>query len=166
MPAVISDTSALNYLARLGQFELLRLEFQRVFVPPAVQAELMKRPDLPGWHCVQQALTAGWLEIRFPQNQGEVIALREDLGAGEAEAIALARELPSALLLMDEAYGRAIAAKLNIGLIGTAGVLLRARKAGAILQLKPLLDELVNQHGFRLSQKLYQDALREAGELP
>ena len=48
MSAIISDTSPLNYLARIGQFALLRLEFQQVLVPPAVLAELNRRPDLPG----------------------------------------------------------------------------------------------------------------------
>ena len=46
MPVVISDTTVLNYLARIGQFGLLRLEFQQVLIPPAVLAELKKRPDL------------------------------------------------------------------------------------------------------------------------
>jgi predicted nucleic acid-binding protein len=47
MPAVISDTTVLNYLALAGKFELLRLEFQMVLIPPAVLAELNARTDLP-----------------------------------------------------------------------------------------------------------------------
>ena len=76
MPAVISDTTVLNYLFRIGQFRLLRLEFQRVLIPPAVIAELRRRPEL-----------------------------------------------------------------------------------------KPLLDELIQRNGFRLSRKIYDKVLREAGEL-
>jgi predicted nucleic acid-binding protein len=49
--------------------------------------------------------------------------------------------------------------------MGTIGILLQARKSGIIPQLKPLLDDLMQHHGFRLSQKIYDDALREAGEL-
>ena len=62
------------------------------------------------------------------------------LGAGEAEAIALAQEIPASLLLIDEADGRAIAGSLRLNLIGTTGVLVQARKVNAIPKLKPLLD--------------------------
>lgn len=164
MPAVISDTTVLNYLARIGQFGLLRLEFQQVLIPPAVLDELRRRPDLPGAKCAQQALTDGWLELRPPQNQNAVETLRTTLGAGESQAIALAQELPLSLLLMDEAAGRDFAERLHLNLIGTTGILLRALKTGIIPRLKPVLDDLVQHHGFRLSRKIYNDALREAGE--
>ena len=164
MPAVISDTTVLNYLARIGQFGLLRLEFQQVLIPPAVLAELNKRPDLPGTECAQRALVDGWLELRSPQNQNVVETLRITLGAGESQAIALAQELPSSLLLMDEAAGRDVAERLHLNLIGTTGILLRAQKSGIIPRLKPVLDDLVQHHGFRLSRKIYNDTLREAGE--
>ena len=164
MPAVISDTTALNYLARIGQFGLLRLQFQQVFVPPAVLTELKLRPDLPGEQCVQTAIAEGWLEMRSPQNRDAVEELLATLGAGESEAIALAQELPASFLLIDEAAGRAVAQSLHLNLIGTTGVLLRARKAGHIPQLKRVLDDLMLQHGFRLSRKIYIDALGEVGE--
>ena len=164
MPAVISDTTVLNYLARIGQFGLLRLEFQQVLIPPAVLTELKKRPDLPGAECARQALADGWLELRSPKNLNAVETLRATLGAGEAQAIALAQEFASSLLLMDEAAGRDVAERLHLNLIGTTGILLRARKSGFIPWLKPALDDLVQHHGFRLSRKIYQDALREAGE--
>jgi predicted nucleic acid-binding protein len=164
MPAVISDTTALNYLGRIGQFELLRRQFQHVLIPPAVLAELKARPDLPGLKSAQQALADGWLELRSPQNWNVVEALRATLGAGESQAIALAQELPASLLLMDEAAGREVAERLHLNLIGTTGILLRARKDGVIPRLKPVLDELLQLHGFRLSRKIYNDALREAGE--
>ena len=164
MPAVISDTTVLNYLSRIGQLGLLRLEFQQVLIPPAVFAELEKRPDLPGADDARRAMTEGWLEIRPPQNQNGVRSLRLTLGAGEAEAITLAQEIPSSLLLMDEADGRAAAELLKLNLIGTTGILLQARKANLVPHLKPLLDELIQSYGFRLSRKIYNDVLREAGE--
>ena len=65
---------------------------------------------------------------------------------------------------MDEAAGRDFAERLHLNLIGTTGILLRALKTGIIPRLKPVLDDLVQHHGFRLSRKIYNDALREAGE--
>ena len=165
MPAVISDTTVLNYLARIGQFGLLRLEFQQVLIPPAVLVELKRRPDLPGAECARQALADDWLVLRSPKNLDAVETLRTTLGAGESQAIALAQELASSLLLMDEAAGRDVAERLHLDLMGTTGILLQARKSGVIPRLKPLLDDLVQHHGFRLSRKIYNDALREVGEL-
>ena len=164
MPVVISDTTALNYLARTGQFELLRLQFQRVWVPPAVLAELKARPDLSGERCVLRAITEGWMALRSPQKTSAVQVLRTTLGAGEAEAIVLAPELPSCLLLMDEAAGRAVAKRLHLNLIGMAGILLQAWKKGLIPKLQPLLDELMQRQNFRLSRKIYAEVLREVGE--
>ena len=83
MPAVISDTTALNYLGRIGQFELLRRQFQHVLIPPAVLAELKARPNLPGLKSAQQALADDWLELRSPQNWNVVEALRATLGVGD-----------------------------------------------------------------------------------
>jgi predicted nucleic acid-binding protein len=70
MPAVISDTTVLNYLARIAQFGLLRSEFHQVLIPPAVLAELRRRLDLPGAESARQALADGWLEVRSPKKSG------------------------------------------------------------------------------------------------
>jgi len=39
MSAVVSDTSPINYLIRLGEIELLPLLFGEVLIPPAVLQE-------------------------------------------------------------------------------------------------------------------------------
>lgn len=164
MPVVISDTTVLNYLSRIGQFGLLRLQFQKILIPPAVLAEMAARTDLPGIVDTRRAISDGWLEIRSPQKENVRQLLWTRLDLGELQAIALAQEFPAALLLMDEAEGRAIAGQLKLNLIGTIGILLQAQKTGAISKLKPMLDDLTQQHGFRLGRKIYEDTLREAGE--
>ena len=50
--------------------------------------------------------TAVWLQVKEPENKTLIHALRRDLDAGEAEAIALAIEQNADLLLMDERIGR------------------------------------------------------------
>jgi hypothetical protein len=104
---VISDTGPVSYLYRLGRLGLLRSLFGRVIVPPAVVAELNKGLrlgiDLP------DIATLDWMEVRVPPAH----ALRgiDGLGAGETEAIALARTLPDALLLLDDGQARWMMAK-------------------------------------------------------
>ena len=48
MPAVVSDTSVINYLAAVGHAELLRVQFGKIYVPPAVWRELHDAANLPG----------------------------------------------------------------------------------------------------------------------
>jgi predicted nucleic acid-binding protein len=54
------------------------------------------------------------------------------LDAGEVAAIALAANHPDALLLMDEAAGRAEAARRGIHVTGTLGILRDAASAGLV----------------------------------
>jgi predicted nucleic acid-binding protein len=52
---------------------------------------------------------------------------------------------------------------LGLTVVGTLGVLLRARQAGLILSVRPLVDALVVQ-GFHIDPSLYQEVLALAGE--
>jgi uncharacterized protein len=155
MPAVVSDTSVIHYLAAVGQAELLRVQFGKVFIPPAVWRELHVVPNLPGTVAADSARTAGWLTIQQPKQSQTLNQLLADLDPGEAEAIALACELKPAVVLLDETDGRAEARRLGLSVIGTAGILAGARQAGHLKQIKPLLDRLIKDFRFRLSRELY-----------
>lgn len=166
MGAAVSDTSVLNYLARLGRFALLREQWGQLAIPPAVFAELDSRPDLPGAGCVRQAVAEGWMELASPQNVAMVTLLREQLGVGESEALALAIEQSAVCILMDETEGRQRATALGIPVVGTVGILLRAKHDGSLAELAPVLDQLVGQHGFRLHASIIKKVLAAAGEKP
>ena len=164
MRTAVSDTSVLNYLAHLGRSALLRDQFGHVVVPEAVVRELDSRPDLPGAGCVRQAVAEGWMEIAAPENVAMVTLLREDLGFGESQAIVLAMEQAATCVLIDEAEGRQRATALGIPVVGTVGVLLRAKHDGVIRELAPVLRVLVEQHGFRLHPSIVAKVLAAAGE--
>ena len=74
-------------------------------------------------------------------------------------ALALAHE--NAVVLIDEKKGRRIAREHGLPVIGTLGVVLRAKQQGLISAVKPLMD-LLAATGFRMSDALYQDVLRRA----
>lgn len=164
MPAVVSDTSVLHYLSVTSQFDCLPRIFGNVFIPPAVWKEVSHRRELSVHLNVATALASGWLKVESPHDRQSVESLQAFLGAGESEAIILAKENQPSLLLMDDLDGRIAAQKLKLPVLGTVGVLVRARKAGHLAELKPVLDALLATHRFRLSNALYADALREAGE--
>lgn len=155
MPAVVSDTSVVNYLAAVGQTELLRVQFGEIFIPPAVWYELQAAPALPGAAAALAAQQAGWLVVQAPKASLLEARLRMDLDDGEAAAIALACELKPAIVLLDEADGRAEAERLGLSIIGTAGILGKARQSGRLRHIRPLLDRLMREHRFRLSRELY-----------
>ena len=98
------------------------------------------------------------------QNQHLVAALRDQLDAGESEAIALALELKSTILLIDETEGRRVAAAYGIKKTGTFGVLLLAKKQGLIPSLKEEIDKLQHKAHFWISAPLYEKLLHAAGE--
>ena len=57
-----------------------------------------------------------------------------------------------------------IAKQLGLKVIGTVGLLLRAQKKGIVAEIKPILDAL-HDVDFRMSETLYQEALRLAQEI-
>ena len=106
----------------------------------------------------------GFIESQEATNSEEVSSLLNELDLGEAEAIALARELGITTLPIDEAADRAKATELGLDVVQTIGILLQAKQLGEIDRLEPLLDDLRNRLGFYISDSFRQHALELAGE--
>jgi predicted nucleic acid-binding protein len=159
---VISDSSPLIALSRIGQLSLLRELYQDVTVPQGVVQEVVGNgAGQPG---AEEVSTADWIIVVRVKDQPFVESLRRDLGEGEAEAIALAVELQADLLIVDDLLARQAARNFGLMFVGTVGVLLEARQKGLLPEIKPALDDLIDLAGFRLSGQLYARVLREAGE--
>jgi uncharacterized protein len=99
-------------LAAGEQLHLLRELYTTLFVPPEVWNEVTCVPKPFGTDEARQARDAGWLIVRAPTSLAAVRSLPFNLQAGETEALALAVELPGALLLVDDAQGRRAAQAL------------------------------------------------------
>jgi predicted nucleic acid-binding protein len=84
--------------------------------------------------------------------------------AGEAEAIALASETEH-LLIIDDRKGRLWAQRLGVSVIGTIGVIVRAKREGYLESVRAVLEEL-QAVGFYLTLRLMNEALRLAREFP
>ena len=165
MLVVVADSSPVIYLTRLGLFNMLRALHDEVIVPLAVWNEIVVGgAGFPESEELQRAVADGWIAVRSP---GESVAAlgsgAATLGAGEIQAIQLARET-FAMLVTDDSEARAFAEQLGVRVTGTVGLLIRARNEGHVPELRPVLDRLLTETNFRMSDQLYRAALNLSGE--
>lgn len=66
-------------------------------------------------------------------------------------------------VLMDDKLARRAAKLVGLKIVGTAGVLLKAKQIGRLSRVKPSL-ELLQSRGYRLSPVLMEEVLSLAGE--
>lgn len=158
---VVSDTSPLQYLTHLKQFELLHLLYKSVFIPPAVIAEFAAG-NAPA--DVNALMNAEWVSVAAPGKASLLAVLQKGLDPGETEAIALSIELKADLVLIDERAGTKAAAAFNLNTTGVLGVLLDAKKAGLVKAVKPFLLRLRDETNFRITQQLFESTLQLANE--
>lgn len=149
MAPVVVDSTCLIALERIDQLDILPRLFPDIVVPPTVAQEFGSSPP--------------WLTVRAVSNQFSAAALQTQLHRGEAEAITLAAEIPADHIILDDKKARRIARDLGLRTIGTVGVILLAKRAGLVPACRPLLDSLIRE-GFHVSEALYREALRLAGE--
>ena len=160
----VSNSSPLIFFSRIERLDLLGKVFTELMVPPAVWTEVMASENsLPG---ADELARTRWLRQKRLAPSSLLERLVEQLGSGEAEAIALARQLASATpLLIDDRKGRRIAREHGIPVIGSAGMLIVAKDLGLIPEVRPLLDSL-RDAGLYLGQEARAEVLRIAGEAP
>jgi uncharacterized protein len=152
-PLYVANSSPFIVFERVGKSSLLRDLLHQVFIPSAVRREVFGNDPLPTW-ILEQALE---------QPLASEI-LRAHLGSGEREAIALALEKPGAWLVVDDLAARRLAQSLGIPLIGSLGIILRAKELGKISAVKPILVAMQSDD-FRIADQLYADLLKSAGEI-
>ncbi len=101
---VVSDTSPISALFRIGELHLLPQLYGEIIVPFAVMGELLElEKSGVDIGLIKQAT---WLVSIKVKEQKQVDHLLLDLDVGEAEAIILAKELNADWLLIDESKGR------------------------------------------------------------
>jgi uncharacterized protein len=151
---VVSDTSPLTALLTVDQCDILPKLFDKVVVPEAVRAELLRNhPRLPAW-----------LQVTAIKDTARVKQYSESVDAGEAEAIELALELHADRLLIDERKGRNLAVQEGLSVIGLLGVILLAKRKGLIPSARALLHRMDDEAGMYLSAEIRDAALRSVGE--
>jgi predicted nucleic acid-binding protein len=86
-----------------------------------------------------------------------------DLGAGESQVLSMALAYNNATVVLDDLPARRCAQTLNVPVIGTLGIILRAKRVGLITAARPLFEELLRT-GMYIDPNVVNQALAEVGE--
>lgn len=145
---VISDTSCLIVLSKIGYLHILQSLFDEILITEEIKNEFGETlPD--------------WIVVKNPGSHEVEKILLLNVDEGEASAMALYLEqTEDALLIIDERKGRIIAQELGIKIIGTIGILIKAEEKGIVTNFSEII-ECLEQTDFRLSPKLKSQLLNK-----
>lgn len=162
---VMCNTSPIIGLMAIGRLSLLWELFETVYIPEAVYDELCAdtithQDDI---NIIKKCITDGKLVLCKVDNQKMVESLYGRLHFGELEVIIGAKEKGVKLAVIDDLAARKMANDVLLDTIGILGILVLAKSNGLIKTIKEDVDKL-RESGYRISDKLYFDVLKRAGE--
>lgn len=111
---------------------------------------------------VRAMQAASWLEEVAPVEVSTRVRAW-DLGPGETSVLSWAQSHAGCVAIIDDLAGRRCAEVLEIPLIGTLGLVLKAKRIGQISAARPLLAKL-RKAGMYLSDRILEPALHMVGE--
>ena len=159
----IINASPLILLGKIDRLALLPELADRVFVPSSVAEEILAGPcDDPANRWISSA-PAGI--VVTPDVSAAVEILAWDLGKGETAVISMGMNRANAVCVLDDLAARTCAGVFGIPVIGTLGILLKAKAAGRIPSMSAEIDRLLAA-GSMLSQQVILRAIQLAGETP
>ena len=154
---LIADSSALVALSIVDKLDVLEKLFGEVYVPRAVYEEVSQENKAESYklksYCKDRVL-----DIQASAN------FNITLGKGESEAIVLYAEQNADFLLCDDKKAKKFAQSFGLKVIGSLGILLKAKEAELVDEIAPLIEILRGSRIF-IDEKTYALVLRMAGEL-
>jgi len=116
MESIVSDTTTIIILGKLGRYDLLENLFSKIYLP----LEVMKEIGIKFDGVYEEVEKNSLFETKEISDIALFTLLDGILDKGESQAIVLAKEL-SLILLIDEKKGRGIAKNMGIEIIGLLG---------------------------------------------
>ncbi|MEM2922707.1 MAG: DUF3368 domain-containing protein, partial [Candidatus Bathyarchaeia archaeon] len=167
---VISDSSVLIHLARVGCFRLLKDLYEELAIATGVYVEVVERGwGFPGSCETEKGVKEGWLKVRTVFNKERIMDLirRHGISLGNAETVQLALEYKAELALADEAEVRELLEEYGVRVRGCIGVLIEAARRGVIStkEAEKAIGRLA-ETGYRISDNVLNEAYRLLGEEP
>ena len=157
---IVVDTSPWIALSICGQIPLLEKLYTDVYIPYRVREEIMAGGK-QGFG-VQELKICRWIKIEKVSDV-EKVKLLYELEQGEAEVIILSKEKRIKQVLIDERVARLQARVLGLKVIGTLGLLLKAKKKGLLHSIKPSVTKMLD-NGIWIKEEIVNSILKEAEE--
>ena len=134
----VVNASPVITLAKARHLALLTEMADEILLPEAVAAELLIASVADA---ARQAVAGGW-GTRIPVREVPATVLEWGLGAGETAVLAVALVRGDCTAVLDDAAGRRCARTLGVLVIGTLGVVLRAKHQGRIASAARVMQDL------------------------
>ena len=157
---IVVNTSPWIALSICGQIPLLKKIYNEVYIPFGVKEEILAGGTQSIG--VRELKASPWLKIEKVIDI-EKVKLLYELEHGEAEVIILAKEKGIKQVLVDEKVARLQAKVLGLNVIGTLGLLLKAKKEGMISSIKPLVAKML-ENGIWIKGEIVEGILKDARE--
>ena len=155
----VVNASPVITLAKAGHLLLLERIPTELLLPEAVVAEIAAGPqDDPA----RLAVEAGWGKRAIAGSVPDDI-LEWGLGPGENAVLAIARQSMPCTAILDDAVARNCAKAIGLTVIGTLGVVLRAKQRALIGSAADVMRALVGA-GLHLDDGTIRAALGRVGE--
>jgi hypothetical protein len=165
---LVADSTCVIYLARIGRFDLLKAVYGKVLIPREVYNETVKRGKEKGFvdaEIIEKAIKEGLIEVKglskAQKKEVERLCSLAAIGRGEAEAIVLARDSKSELV-MDDAVALGAAKLYGLKTLWTTTLILKAVRLGILTKRdgRRTIEDLVVA-GYRLAGDVLVELLRE-----
>lgn len=146
---MISNATALICLSKINKLDLLKNNYTTILIPSAVKKEVLLKGK-EGYSSIYNAIKGSWIKVINPKKN---ISL--GLGAGENQAINLAREKKDSIIL-DDAFAIKAAKAFDIPVIRTTTVIFTASRNKIITKAQALdtLNQLI-ENGYYISTRDY-----------
>lgn len=147
-------------LGKTDHLDLLPGLADSVIVPQSVAEEVTDKPD--GMLIIEALVRNVWCTLVKDETVSHEV-LVWDLGAGETQVIVADQRYEADRVVLDDLEARRCAKAMGFKVIGTLGIVARAKRIGRIDLAAPIIQRL-RETGLYVSEDLVKQLLREVGE--
>ena len=156
----VANASPLILLGKIGRLALLSELADEILVPDAVVREVGAKSE--GGRGLLEITSLPGARVEADVSVSPDVAAWS-LGRGESQVIALTGVVPGSRAVLDDLAARRCAQSLGLPVIGTLGVVLRAKRKGMTPAARPVIEDL-RRVGLYAADALIEQALAHLGE--
>jgi len=155
---VFSNTTPFIALSSIERMLLLPELFNTIRVADAVVQECLQGGPI----IVPDLRSLDWIRI-LPDDEEIPFPVLFELDKGEKQTLVHALAFPGSLVIMDEKIGRNMAEYLGLKVVGTLGILVKAKRLGMIQSFRQEVSRMI-EAGIRYSPQLVETLCAQLGE--